>query len=259
MSSWASRRKTAYALIVILAVLLLIGLPLFIIFYKAPTCFDKVMNGNETGVDCGGSCVRLCQNSFIPPRIVWGGAKFEKLANGLYNIASLIENKNINGAAVDVPYKMSLYDSSGISIVDRVGKVNIYPHRNSLAFESAVDVGKRIPAKVSFEFTKEPNWFKSQDSLDGISIVDKKYVEDDSGSSLEVVLENTTLFPYKNIMVSVVLYDKENNVIGFSRTSIDSIASKNQREIASFTWPINRKGAVTSIEIVPTAVPTVER
>jgi hypothetical protein len=257
--SWSSRRRFAYSSIAIIALVVVIGVPAFALYYKAPTCSDGKMNGSETGVDCGGSCRRLCQNSFYPPRAAWGGAKFEKLADGLYNVSALIENQNIDAGANDVPYRMSLFDNKGLSIVEREGRVDLYPHRNSLAFESAVDAGKRIPAKVSFEFIEAPNWFKSQDALGGIAIVDKKYTEDDAGSSLEITLENRTLLPYNNLLVSVVLYDKEGNVIGFSRTIVDSIGPKNGKEVASYTWPINRKGLVTSIEVLPIITPIAYR
>ena len=78
----------------------------------------------------------------------------------------------------------------------------------------------------------------------------KKYEEDKSNSSLAVVLENRTLFPYKNVEVSAILYDIFDNVIGFSQTKIDEIAPKGGREIAPFTWPIYRNGKVVSQEII---------
>lgn len=259
MASWSSRRKLAYSSIIILALILLVVIPAFLYFYKAPTCTDRILNGDETGVDCGGSCVRLCQSSFLPPQISWGGAKFEKVAEGLYNVASLIENKNVNGAALNVPYKISLYDKEGILITEKKGAVTLYAHRNSLAFEPAISVGKRIPTKATFEFLQAPVWFKSHDALDGLAVVDKKYDEDETSSSLEVTLENRTLFPYKNIDVSVILSDSEGNAIGFSRTTIDSITEKSGREVAPFTWPISREGAVKSIEVVTIILPTVDR
>jgi hypothetical protein len=47
--------------------------------------------------------------------------------------------------------------------------------------------------------------------------------------------------------VYVVLYDKNTNAIGFSKTVIDGI-SPNGMIIAPFTWNIDRKGGVVSIE-----------
>lgn len=255
MASWSSRRKLLYGgslIIIILTVLIAI---VFSYFYKAPTCADGKRNGNETGVDCGGSCLKLCQSAFLPAKIKWGGAKYEKISDNLYNVASYIVNPNTNGAAVNVPYKFSLFDAQGLPITERVGRVTLPPHRNTLAFESAVNVGKNAPVKVTFEFLKEPEWFKSHDTLDGIAIIDKNYTEDDKNSSLAVTLENRSLLPYRNIEVSAILYDKEDNAIGFSRTEIDVIGPKGGREIAPFTWPKGRHGDVTSIEVLPAIEP----
>src|SRR5690349_16932968 len=204
MASWSSRRKSLYGSIVVIVIILFIGVPAFYFLYTPPTCTDGFQNGDEQDIDCGGSCVKLCQSAFLPPRVGWGGAKFEKVADGLYNLAAYIVNQNVDGAAVNVPYKISLYDSEGILITERQGRMTLPAHRNALAFEPAVDVGKRTPAKAIFEFTNAPEWFKSHDTLDGLSVVDKKYTEDGGSSSLEVTLENRTLYPYQNIDVSVV-------------------------------------------------------
>lgn len=259
MASWASRRKIAYAFVFLSTIFLVAGFVAYRFFYKAPTCFDSIQNGSETGTDCGGSCQRLCQSAFLPPHIKWGGSKFEKLADGLYNVSSYIVNPNISGAAVNVPYKMSLYDDRGVLISSRNGVVTLYARRSSLAFQTAINTNKRIPAKASFEFVSAPSWFKSVDNLENIAILDKKYSEDDNTSSLEVTLENKSLLPYSNVQVSVVLYDTNANVIGFSQTRIDSIDGKNGRAVAPFTWPTSRNGAVASIEVLPSIMPFTAR
>jgi hypothetical protein len=250
MSSWASRRKLLYGSGGILFVVIPICLLIFFYLYKPPTCSDGKRNGDEFGVDCGGSCVRLCQSSFLPLKVKWGGAKFEKLTNGLYNAAAYVVNDNTDGAAKNVPYAISLFDNRGVLIVERKGKLTIPPHRNALAFEPAIEVGERIPAKATFELLEPPLWFKSEDTLGGISVIDQKYEEDETSSFLEVTLENKTLNVYKDIIVSVVLYDSDGNVQGFSKTKIDKINAKGGREIAPFTWSKSRGGVVSSIEVI---------
>jgi hypothetical protein len=235
-----------------------IGIPVYKIYYKAPTCSDRIKNGDELDVDCGGSCQLLCQSAFLPPRIEWGGAKIEKISDGLYNVGSYIVNPNINGGATSAKYKMSLYDSAGVFITERTGNLTIYPRRNTLAFQPSVDTGKRIPTKATFELISPPVWFKSSDVLGGLAIVDRKYSEDQNTSSLEVVLENKNLEPYNNLLVSAVLYDEAGNTIGFSQTRIDYI-SGGGREVAPYTWPVNRGGKVAKIEVLPIIIPILER
>lgn len=250
MASWSSKRKTVYGLIVLFIIVFLIALPLFLILYKPPSCFDGKMNGSETGIDCGGSCLRICQSAFLTPKILWGGTKFEKIAKGIYNASSYIENNNIYGAVKNVPYKMSFYDSSGLLIADRIGYLDIPPHRNVLAFETGINTKERVPIKATFEFLKPPVWFKSHDELDNLTILKKDYSELNDSSTVNVVLENKGLIPYQNIVLYVVLYDINQNVIGFSRTEVDEVKPKS-RENAVFTWPFNRSGQVTSIEVLP--------
>ena len=37
------------------------------VFYRAPTCNDRVQNGDEKGIDCGGSCKNLCTSDALTP------------------------------------------------------------------------------------------------------------------------------------------------------------------------------------------------
>jgi hypothetical protein len=255
MATWASRRKFIYGGTVIGVIVIILGAVFFSLFYKAPTCFDGIKNGGELGVDCGGSCVKLCQSAFLPAKISWGGAKFEKVAEGLYNAASYIVNPNTGGAALNVPYKIAFFDSQGILITERQGTVTLPARRNTLAFEPAIDTGKRIPVKATFEFLAPPVWFKSHDTLGDIAIVEKNYEEDENSSSLSVTLQNKGLYPYKNITVAAVLSDISGNAIGFSRTQIDLLPQNGGKEIAPFTWAFGRGGRVVTIEALPSNVP----
>ena len=228
----------------------LISIPVFFFFYKPPTCFDGIQNGNEQGVDCGGSCQRLCASSFLSPDIAW--SRFEQVAPGLYNVATYIINPNIDGEALNVPYHIALYDDQGAVITDTIGTVTLPPHRNTLAFQGAVSVGKRVPAKALFEFTGSPDWHKHADSLSAIQVVDKKYNEDSTGSYLSVTLGNGSVYDLNTITAYAVLYDKDGNALGFSRTLIDTIPAGGTN-IAPFTWPSDHKGKVISIEVLPVA------
>ena len=248
--SWAKRRKTLYATIVAILLVGAVIVPTFLYLYTAPSCTDGAMNGNEQGIDCGGSCQKLCQSAFLSPSVAW--TRFEELAPKLYNVAAYIINPNTDAEAKDVPYRMAIYDSRGVVITEFTGKVTLPPHRNTLAFQGAVQVGERVPAKVLFEFTSAPDWNKKTDTLLPLMVIDKKYTEDTSGSSLLVQLRNTSVRDIPNIAVYTVLYDGEGNALGFSKTYVDNVKAQGT-EIAPFTWPLDRKGSVISIEVLPVA------
>jgi hypothetical protein len=110
-------------------------------------------------------------------------------------------------------------------------------------------VSQSIPAKLVFEFTSQPNWYKKSDTLAQLIVVNKDYKEEDQNSSLLVSLKNDSLKILNNIGVYAVLYDKDGNAIGFSKTLLDSISPKST-VVAPFTWNTNRQGEVVSIEVL---------
>ena len=250
MASWSQRRKMIYGGIASLVACAAIFLPAFFFFYKAPTCSDGMKNGDETGVDCGGSCQRLCPSAFLSPSVSW--TRMEQVAPGLYNVAAYIINPNPNAGAVSVPYHVIVYDDQGIEITEYTGTVTLRPQRNTLAFSAAVPMGKRIPAKALFQFTAAPDWIVQPDLLQSLVIGDKKYSEDDTGASLSVTLKNSSVNPIGRTDVYAVLYDKDGNALGFSKTILDGIPSQGSA-VAPFTWPSSFKDFVISIEVLPVA------
>lgn len=251
MSSWSRHRKLSVAAIVLLLLIAAVAVPAFLLFYKAPSCFDGAENGSETGIDCGGRCERLCQDNFLPASVAW--TRFEELAPGLLNVAAYIVNPNTEGEAKNVPYKLALYDGKGILIGEYNGTVNIPPHRNTLAFQTALQIGRSIPSKALFEFTAPPDWRKEADPLKSLSIGNKDYNEEGDASSLSVTLRNVSVSKSLGRMsVYTVLYDVGGNAIGFSKTIVDEIAPE-ESVIAPFTWPRSRQGRVVSIEVLPVA------
>ena len=59
--TWAAKRQLQY-LSGFLAIILVIVLIIIAPYLRSdPTCFDGKQNGNEEGIDCGGSCDLICQ------------------------------------------------------------------------------------------------------------------------------------------------------------------------------------------------------
>lgn len=250
MSSWASRRKAVYASLVVIILAAALGLPTFFFVYKAPSCFDGIQNGNEQGIDCGGSCTKLCQSAFLAPAVSW--TRFKAVAPGLYNVAAYIVNPNQNAEATGTPYHMALYDAKGMLIADTYGQMTIPPRRDALAFQGAVAVGNRLPARAFFEFTAAPNWFVAGDPLSALSISRKDYKENQDGSSLQVTLSNASVVPLGPLIVSVVLFDQHGDALDFSKTIVDQVPANGSAD-APFTWPESHHGAVVSIAVLPVA------
>jgi hypothetical protein len=248
MSSWSKRRKSLYALVAIVVLVGAVGVPAFRFFYKAPSCFDGVKNGDEQGIDCGGSCQKLCASAFIPVTVAW--TRFEQVIPGEYNVGAYLINPNTDGGAKGVPYHFVLYDQSGVPVSDTKGTVTIPPHRNTLAFQAAVSTAESVPVRAFFEFTAPPDWIKENDTLAPLQIADKNLTTG-VGTSLAVTLHNSAVVPLDHLDVYAVLYDKDGNTLDFSKTIVDRVPAQGD-SIAPFTWPAVHSNVI-SIEVLPVA------
>lgn len=93
----------------VLIVISLIVAAYFIWFRAAPTCFDGSQNGEETGVDCGGTCMD-CEIRFLAPfQTSW--IKYFSSQDGTVIVAE-IKNLNIDYGAKSFFYSIEVYDGA---------------------------------------------------------------------------------------------------------------------------------------------------
>ncbi|MCX6715410.1 MAG: FeoB-associated Cys-rich membrane protein [Candidatus Taylorbacteria bacterium] len=251
MSTWSSRRKYLYAFIVIVVLALAATGIIFSFFYEAPSCTDNKKNGDEQGIDCGGSCTKLCSNAFLAiPSPSW--VRFKEVGPKLYNIAAYIVNPNKKAGANKIPYHLSVLNNEGFELASSEGIFDLPPGRNTMVFIGGLRVANQVPVRAIFEFTKQPEWVPGVDTLANLDITDKNYRESTTESSLDVTLRNRDPLVVRNVAVYAILKDKDGNVLDFSRTIVDEISSQGTG-IAPFTWPVSHLGKVISLEVL--AVP----
>lgn len=251
MSTWSNRRKSLYALIVVVLLILLIGIPAWKLFYTAPSCTDNTKNGDEQGVDCGGSCTKLCASAFLDiPSPSW--VRFREIAPRLYNVAAYIVNPNPNAGARNISYRLNILDREGLEIAEATGRFNLPVGRNTLVFISGLRItnADRQPVRALVEFKKQPEWIPGADKLSLLEIAGKDYRESTVESSLDATLRNRSALPLRNIVVYAILKDKDDNAIDFSKTIVDEIRPQGTA-LAPFTWPYSHEGKVISLEVLP--------
>ncbi len=246
MASWSTKRKYAYLIALIAAIVFLVALPLFVLFYKAPTCSDGKRNGKETGIDCGGSCARLCVADFSSLKTLWSYAM--PIVPGVYNAMAYVQNPNQNVESVRMEYTFKLYDSSGLLVVERKGGTYVPAGQKFAVFESGLKTGSRQPVKTVFEFTSAPVW-KKGDTLSKIKTVTVD-IDETSSPRVEVKIKNESSdTDYRTIDAFVILYDKDENRVAFSKTVIEEIARGESQTIA-FTWPNPFERPVIKTEVL---------
>src|ERR1700733_13324903 len=109
MNSWSAKRKFFFGgIFVLIVVLIALGVS-YQFFYRPPSCTDGKQDGDETGVDCGGSCVLQCASDSLTPVVLW--AKIFPVSGNLYTAVAYIENPNINSSNPEANYQFQIYDA----------------------------------------------------------------------------------------------------------------------------------------------------
>ena len=234
--SWASRRQFTY----LFGLFAFFAIIIFIIIYpmitKKPTCFDGIQNGGEKGVDCSGSCDRVCSGEVSEPIILWSRAF--PLTGNIYNLVALIENQNKNSGIKDIPYEFKIYDTNNLLIGRKSGNTYIPPNKQFAIFESRFDAGQSQIKSVSFDFLPPFNWFKKEPTLDRLPIIVDSIVkgEDKKNPSLTARVRNDSVYDIPGFDVVTILYDLNHNAINASKTYKGGLLSNTNIPI-SFTWP----------------------
>ncbi|MFA6524441.1 MAG: hypothetical protein WC264_01805 [Candidatus Paceibacterota bacterium] len=249
--TWAFRRQLFY-LAILIVFIFVFG---FIIIYprlnKAPTCVDNKQNGDETGIDCGGSCPKACIFQVDQISILW--SRIFKVVDGRYNAVAYLENHNKNIAINKISYRFRFADKDNVYIGKREGTTYVPPSGKFAVFEPAIDIGNSIPVYTSFEFTEIPVWIQvSQDKIDQLKVLvsNIKLNNETTSPILSATLKNSSLFQIPEVNVVVILYDEEGNVVNSSRTYLDTLFGEESKEI-TFTWPEPFFKNIISEEIIP--------
>ncbi len=233
MNHWATRRKLIYISIAIIVLLVIVIIPSVFVLHKTPTCSDGIQNGDETGVDCGGSCQYLCSTEAVDPTVLW--SRSFKVTDGIYSAVAYVENQNINSETW-APYTFKLFDSQNNVIGERSGTTYIQKNKVVAVFEPNISTGGKVPARVSFEFSKKLEWHRNAATPPDLVITQKVLSGEKDKPRIDAVVENKSLETAENVELVAIVYDNKENAIAASRTFVDSLG-KDQDANVTFTWP----------------------
>lgn len=250
MFSWAKQRQLMYGSAVFIFLALVIGTPVYLLFFnKAPTCFDRKQNGFETGVDCGGECIKACTKDVVAQPVVLWTRPF-LVTHGLTNLVAYVQNPNVDYVADPVEYLFRVYDKNNVLIGTRIGRASIPPSKVFPIFEQGFNSGFQKPVKAYFEFTEPLVWKRSASIKPEFDVIDKRLIDKESTPRLEATLVNKTIDTYRNVEVVALIYDVDGNAIATSRTIVDVLYGNSEMPLV-FTWPEKFNINTSKIEIIP--------
>src|SRR3989344_4615263 len=252
MNSWSRRRKRIILSILIFIVVVLIGVPMFFLFYRAPTCFDARQNGDEAGVDCGGGCQLLCSAESLP-LLVKGDARVLTLATSTYQVVALVGNANASAEIYRAGYTLRLYSASSTISVKVVEGFSYVPKGSDFViFEGpfVLEAGV-VPVRATLEW-KEETLVWNKNSADALALVaaGPAFSRLETSPRLGAVIKNVSLESASNIDLSALVYDADGNIFAASKSFID-LLQPGAESRAIFTWPkaFDREPARTEIII----------
>lgn len=242
-NSWRSRRKNIFITIILLFIISFLIYKSYPYLNPAPTCFDGIQNGDELGMDCGGTCSLVCLGDILPIEVKL--ARAVKSEEGLYDLVAIIQNKNSEKSTANgrFDYVFSIYDKAGAII-------------KSINASSSLLVGQTFPiilqnipidlsssgnsiSKVVFSVVDNKESWMRVDPAFARSFfkVEGSYFEQNKNniSQLSVSLRNLTKATFREFPVRVILSNEDGNIVAVSETIIKKADPQANFE-AVFTW-----------------------
>mgnify|MGYP003440433941 FL=1 len=245
LRKWAFWRRVQYGS-AFLALCALIIVPVYLVYFVVePTCTDGFMNGDERGVDCGGSCFLICAFDIAPPTIVW--AESFKVLDGQYNAVAYIENTNREVGTPELSYIFKLYDDEGL-ITERAGVTVLPPDGVYPIFEGRIQTEGRIPTRTTIEFDTDTIWRPGEVGRDQFTLDRRELRDADSLPRLVTQLSNTSLDTARDVEIVAVIFDSQKRPLTASRTFLTEFEGRTSEEVV-LTWPHPIAKTVRSCEI----------
>ncbi len=233
--SWASQRRTSYAVGVTVFFLVIIGGPIAHWYFTIPvSCFDGIQNQGETAVDMGGPCELLDPHALSSEAILWTRAF--RVRDGSYNAVTYIRNQNATAGVLQASYKFGLYDANNILVAEQSGTTPLMPGTITPIFSGAVDTGNRVVTHAYFEFTAPLKWEKLSDTSSVINIHDTSVTDTQTVPRVSAIATNTSVKDLKNVIFIVTAFDPAGNAFAASQTAVDALPAGTDQSIV-FTWP----------------------
>lgn len=250
--SWAAQRRFFILLIIGAIVAAFLAVVFVAALYKTPSCADGVTNQEENGVDCGGPCKYLCTALQQQPTVLF--TKVLDNGAGRTDVIALVENKNTDAAAKNVPYSITLYGADQVFIQKIDGSFDLPPGATEPIYVPGVDAqaGEQKVVSAFLDIAASaPKWFAmATGQYSAPTVVSTTQTGTETAPRIEAILENSSGYPLTNVRAIVLVYDTYRNVIAASATVVPRIPAQGQ-STALFTWTGSFAGVPSAIEVVP--------
>jgi Mg-chelatase subunit ChlD len=238
MNDWSRRRKRIILSLIFLAIVILVGVPSFFLFYRAPSCSDGTQNGDETGVDCGGSCQLLCKVESLP-LILKGDPQVLKVRANTYEVVVLVDNPNAGADIYRAGYTFKIYDATSLTPLKIVEGEAYVPKGETFAvFEGPFEFASGVvPTRATFEWKQDSLvWQKNNQEPVDVTFGNVSLRGESTRPRIDATLVNNSINSISNVDLVVIVSGGVGNFIAASKTFLEGVSGGESIPI-TFTWP----------------------
>lgn len=235
MLSWSQQRKLLYLFGTLAVLFVLIYVPFLLFWHQTPTCSDGIQNGDETGIDCGGSCSQLCRNDAVNPVVLW--TRHFRVVPNVYSAVAYLENPNPNSEAPYAEYEFVYYDAEGNELERVPGSTFIPQGKRFAVYEGVVEFKDVEPARVTFNFTKIPSWRDGKFTTSDITVRNKALLREETAPRIEATVFNQSQEYIPEAELVAIIYDSLGKAVAASQTIVEDLRPQ-ETERVTFGWPM---------------------
>ncbi|KND50259.1 MAG: aerotolerance protein BatA [Parcubacteria bacterium C7867-003] len=232
--SWSARRRLIYGGAALLVLLLIGGIIFRQFFYRAPSCNDGFRNGDEKGVDCGGSCKNLCTSEALSPIVLW--SKIFNISGDVYSAVAYVENPNVNSKNESAKYQFKIYDDAGVLLTVVDGTTSIPRGKKFAIFENGIILKDGKPKTADMEFLSFSPWQKDTKVEPNVLLTYGSLTSTGTVPRITGTVTNDSTETIPSLELAVFVLDGNENVVAASRSFVDNLVKRSTQDFV-FTWP----------------------
>lgn len=247
--TWADKRRAYVIGGFVLVGLMLLAAVAIAVFYEAPSCMDRKLNQDETGIDCGGSCQYLCNAEVDPARITFARAI---AYGGRTDVVAYIENRNRTAEAKGAKYTAEVYDESGRLLGKKEGMIDLPARATVPLFIPAIAPGVAVAPRAFITFEDDMKWRSAREGQIALKVVGSEILAGEKPRVRATVANPDAKIAYDRTVIATV-FDGAGQAIASSRTVVRQVPAFGEAQ-AVFTWsePFSSQAARVEVMEVPT-------
>ncbi|HRY76651.1 MAG TPA: hypothetical protein P5524_00610 [Candidatus Paceibacterota bacterium] len=235
--AWRKRKKLIIAIFPSILFILIIGL-IIILSQPAPTCFDGKENGEETGIDCGGSCVACGVKYASPLEVI--SSDILGIGQNASELTIKVRNSNADYGA-QFSYQINVISLLGEKVSEASGESFVLPHSDKYLIEPKVPFKAADLSRAEVIITKT-EWFSlNKSSNDLFDIYDRKarILEAAQSGYLEVSgkIANKISHDFSTVDLTFIVYSKTGRLLYAAKTEISNLKANDIKDFVYNGFP----------------------